>query len=421
MNSGYSDEKGGASIIPSARRSIRSSSDHTMGRYGLNKSIERNNQRNSPNINEQARDEVDNVMSKMAQPRSPLTIRKKNIVRTNSNTEVEENRDNYTDDDELAQNYSGASVPNTSHEDSLPLSPHVYHNEFEGRNQSSTRKLNDSQHSSNFNRSNFSSDNLDRSCQRRLSVSQEERKGSNKSLNYIVILTFCIGIVAMYYSTILELFAVNINQDKSTQTVNYDTISFENDMNRLQEKYNIDSNSILQLKSGIITIFSKMDAGSFIFVYNSKTQNFNSLQFEKFMDEVAHTAARYLRNDVSSIKHTVIVSTNLDMAEHGELISRYRDDVDKAGVLLVKEVDSVPSYLAMAFHYYCDEYNPLVKRSAIFFTLDLANCSNVSEKKPTHDFIEKCLSAKWKTVPKENMRPLLTRMVDVVIDVTRVF
>lgn len=44
-----------------------------------------------------------------------------------------------------------------------------------------------------------------------------------------------------------------------------------------------------------------------------------------------------------------------------------------------------------------------------------------SDEKPTHDFIEKCLSAKWKTVPKENMRPLLTRMVDVVIDVTRVF
>lgn len=155
----------------------------------------------------------------------------------------------YSDDDELAQNYSGASILNTSHEDSLSLS-HAYYNE--GRNQSSNLKLDDSQHSSNYNRSNFSSDNLENSYQRKLSVSQEERKGTNKSLNYVIILTLFIGLIAMYYSTILELFAVNtnINHDKSTQTVHYDTILFENDMNSLQEKYNIDTNSILKLTSG---------------------------------------------------------------------------------------------------------------------------------------------------------------------------
>lgn len=103
-------------------------------------------------------------------------------------------------------------------------------------------------------------------------------------------------------------------------------------------------------------------------------------------------------NDVSSVKHTVIVSTNLNMAEHGELISRYRDDVDKAGVLLVKEVDSVPSDLAMAFHYYCDEYNPLVKRSAIFFTLDLANCSNVPGKNDFFLLLFFNITYKWNSL-----------------------
>lgn len=33
-----------------------------MGRYGLNNSIDKSNQRNSPIFNGQARDEVDNVM-----------------------------------------------------------------------------------------------------------------------------------------------------------------------------------------------------------------------------------------------------------------------------------------------------------------------------------------------------------------------
>lgn len=76
----------------------------------------------------------------------------------------------------------------------------------------------------------------------------------------------------------------------------------------------------------------------------------------------------------------MVVGSNLDMQEHGELITRYRDDVDRSGVMLVKEIDGVPSELAMAFHYYCDEYEPLVKRSAIFFTLNMANCSNTSGK-----------------------------------------
>ncbi|KAH9645877.1 hypothetical protein HF086_010076 [Spodoptera exigua] len=126
-------------------------------------------------------------------------------------------------------------------------------------------------------------------------------------------------------------------------------------------------------------------------------------------------------SEMSSIRHTVVESSNLDMHEHGELISRYRDDVNRSGVMLVKEVDAVPSDLAMAFHYYCDEYDPLVKKSAIFFTLNKANCSNTPVSKNTHDFVEKCLKRKWKTVSPENIRPLLTRVVNVIIDLTSAF
>lgn len=61
-------------------------------------------------------------------------------------------------------------------------------------------------------------------------------------------------------------------------------------------------------------------------------------------------------------------------------MTTYRDEVDRSGVMLVKELENVPSNLAMAFHYYCDEYNPLVKKSAIFFTMDLANCSTYDGK-----------------------------------------
>lgn len=41
-----------------------------------------------------------------------------------------------------------------------------------------------------------------------------------------------------------------------------------------------------------------MDAGSFMFVYDTNTNNFNPIRFDKFIDEVSFTAARYLRKDV---------------------------------------------------------------------------------------------------------------------------
>lgn len=73
-----------------------------------------------------------------------------------------------------------------------------------------------------------------------------------------------------------------------------------------------------------------------------------------------------------------IDSSNLIIQTAKEFMNQYQDEVYESGVMLVKDIENVPSQLAMAFHYYCDEYNPLVKRSAIFFTLNWAKCSNSS-------------------------------------------
>lgn len=75
------------------------------------------------------------------------------------------------------------------------------------------------------------------------------------------------------------------------------------------------------------------------------------------------------------MRHIVIDSSKLEMRSPIELVNKYREDIANTGLMLVKEVDQVPSTLAMAFHYYCDEYNPIAKKSAVFFTLDMARCS----------------------------------------------
>uniref|UniRef100_A0A2A4JJW1 Uncharacterized protein n=1 Tax=Heliothis virescens TaxID=7102 RepID=A0A2A4JJW1_HELVI len=361
-----------------------------MGRYGIGKTVNQADR----DVVDQGVDVVDNVMSKMSRQTSPLSIRKKKIPRTNSYTQDEENTDESdTDDSDVEHNQLLKSLSKSRIEDES------FHHRLNRSDQSSERQQ----------------------SLRKLSISSEDRappQSGNTLRN--ILFALVLGFVAMMVHRMLPSIT-NSTQDKSTQTVNHDKIIFENNMKNLQEKYNIDDNSILKLKTGISTIFSRMDTGSFMFVYNSKTNNFNAVRFDKFTDEVAFTAARYLRNNIASIQHTVVESANLDMQDHGQLITRYRDDVDRSGVMLVKEIDSVPSELAMAFHYYCDEYDPVVKRSAIFFTLNMANCSNTADLTSTHAFIEKCLAKRWKNLPPENVRPLLTRVVDIVIDVTSVF
>lgn len=78
---------------------------------------------------------------------------------------------------------------------------------------------------------------------------------------------------------------------------------------------------------------------------------------------------------------TVLHSSDLDMNSHSDLMKQYEYKVAKSGVMVVKDVDRIPSSLAMAFHYFCDEFSPLVAKSAIFFTLNLDNCSEYAGKK----------------------------------------
>ncbi|XP_013167108.1 PREDICTED: uncharacterized protein LOC106117371 isoform X2 [Papilio xuthus] len=223
-------------------------------------------------------------------------------------------------------------------------------------------------------------------------------------------------IVAVIFSIIGVIYMFYLHNNRQNQNI-YDESKFYSDIDYLCKNYKINYNSIMQIQSVISTTFRKEDAASLIFTYNSANSNFNPANFNQFMNDLAFTTARYLRNDNNIHNHVIVDSTKLDMKVHSELIERYRNDVTKTGVMLVTDLDEVPSSLAMAFHYYCDEFNPLVKKSAILFTLNMAKCS---DPKITHASVEKCLAKKWTIIPKDNIVPLLTRIVNVVIDVTNV-
>lgn len=242
---------------------------------------------------------------------------------------------------------------------------------------------------------------------------EQETKNSFIVQTSIVISAFVMIIFSVNYSNVL-----NNKNEILPSSIKYDKNSFNHDMYNLGEKYNVNEDSILQLQTGISSISEKKDTDSFIFVYNSKNMEFDSNAFNEFINEVALVSAKFLRNESSTVRHIVVDTSSLVLQDSAELITKYMDEVAKDGVMLMTKIDSLPSSLAMALHYYCDEYNPLAKKSAIFFTLDLSNCS---DQMPTHSHVEKCLASKWKSVPSANIGPLLSRVVSVLIDVTSTF
>ncbi|XP_063546066.1 uncharacterized protein LOC134753961 isoform X2 [Cydia strobilella] len=368
-------------ITPTARRSIhchdRSANAGDMTRYGDDNSSDDERQEGADGV-----DEVDNVVSKFCHTSSPVAMRRRNSM-TPPNQQYTDDSDDHDDFD------SWRSQSKTHLNKSDSVSPRLRGN-----------RSGDSRNTS------FASISPNVSHRINQSSREREQKTPGNIPKYLVgLLTV---LCATYY---YDFFS------SSDQQARYDEMKFRSDLNELGVKYKVTDDSILQLQAGISTIFEREDTSCFIFLYNSQKNDYDPSKFDGFVDNVVSHTAKFLRNDTIPSKHRVVDGADLNMGSHTQLVRAYQDDITTAGVLLVKDVALVPSPLAMAFHYYCDEYQPLVRKSAIFFTLNTAKCHNSGEKS-SHASAERCLKEKWNTVPKDNIGPLLTRVANVVVDVT---
>ncbi|CAH4015352.1 uncharacterized protein LOC123706863 isoform X2 [Pieris brassicae] len=345
-------------VIPKARRGI----------HDLNP-IMRNTPELSTSRSQETRDEVDNIMSKPARSSSPISVRKQLPRRSSVDAELS---DKSVDTDSEDENYQYIH----SHRD-VSL--------------------------------NTSWQNYSRSSETNIPENQDKiNSGLNSKYIIPIVIALC-GICYIVYGQY---------SDKNISFKIYDRINFYDDLKSMAQKYKVKPDSMLQVRTGVDTIFQKEDAGSFIFTYDSKS--FDSELFFNFIDNISSASSRYLRNDTKDVQHVVLDSSKvITIKSDVDLIYEFRDNLDKTGVLLVKNIERVPAKLAMAFHYYCDEFNPLVKKSAIFFTLDVSKCKSLLGKPSLdHDYIERCLKEIWREVDRDKIAPLLTRVVGVIVDVT---
>ncbi|XP_050665420.1 uncharacterized protein LOC126965714 isoform X2 [Leptidea sinapis] len=326
--------------------------------------------------NDESYDEVDNIMSKFAREKTCTSAQQHQILsrekrRKTSEREVDD--DDSEDEEDENQSYDPSDA--------------------EDQNNSLSRSTSRSHITSN------------------ISFSK-----SNENIGYWIYILVIILIAIIAYFTLPE-YLINRSVEKTANLKNLQ-LNFFNEVESLAREYNVDSESMLQIRSGIRTIFENQDTGSFIFTYDGDSKKFDPRSFDNFMKDITSAVSRYLRNYSNDIKQVIFdTSEEISSLSDVDLMRKYRHVVDRVGVLLVKDIDKLPSSLAMAFHYYCDEYNPLVKKSAIFFTINAAQCSIPPSQKPNHSYIERCLKKRWTSIESDKIGPLLTRVVNVIVDV----
>jgi len=105
--------------------------------------------------------------------------------------------------------------------------------------------------------------------------------------------------------------------------------------------------------------------------------------------------------------------------DYGVVITKYKNQLRKSGVMLVNDLNKVPTEVAPAFHSFCDVHNPLVDRSIIFLTLQLTRQTHSSSNTNTLQLVENYLRSNWSALQSFVLEPLITRVTEHVFVLNR--
>lgn len=152
-----------------------------------------------------------------------------------------------------------------------------------------------------------------------------------------------------------------------------------------------------------------------MFLYNNKAER----TLEKILQRISRLASPFLSSDSQyEVKAVEIAGATLNTSEivndYGKIISRYRGDLEKRGLMIVRNLEKVPGASAQAFHSFCDDYNPVVKKALILFTLKV---EKLPEGYPMK-FVENFLLKLWNDIGKDDkFYPLFTRISSTILPV----
>lgn len=165
----------------------------------------------------------------------------------------------------------------------------------------------------------------------------------------------------------------------------------------------------LALHSGIWEVNRIEKPSVFILLYKD--------DHERMLNEILRNYSSYASCILGNKNNIPIILNGDDMSnmgfeEYGEILEKYKGELQRKGVMIVKNLDHVSGSLAPAFHTLCDEINPLVGKSVFFFTIRVEDYPEQEYK-----FVEKLLRSKWKNLKQDHFDPLITRITNMILQV----
>lgn len=161
----------------------------------------------------------------------------------------------------------------------------------------------------------------------------------------------------------------------------------------------IDTSFWFSIQSGIQEIQSYEKPTMFTLLY--KEEDEKTVDF--FLQELSKYVCCQL-GDCSCepvIFNTTILNNKNYIDDFGNIINDYKNVIERNKIVITKQLSEIPWNVAQAFHYMCDEYNPLVKKS--FYI------STVKVKSIDSDVVD-ILRQKWSPLETDKLEPLLTRV-----------
>lgn len=91
--------------------------------------------------------------------------------------------------------------------------------------------------------------------------------------------------------------------------------------------------------------------------------------------------------------------------DYGNIITQNKKQLEKSGVMVVKNTERISGKMAQAFHSLCDEFQPVVPKALFLFSVKIDKHPSDKTK-----HAEKLLRTKWNDLNDDLFYPLFTRI-----------
>lgn len=175
-----------------------------------------------------------------------------------------------------------------------------------------------------------------------------------------------------------------------------------------------DQDIFSNLYSGILEMKKFKKPSVFILLYKNSSED----ALERILHNVSAHVNCVLQKGINDAESIPIVLTAKElhlpelMEDYGIFIDKYKSELQKKNVMIVKNLDEVPWSVVGAFHSICDQYSPLVEQSVIIFTIKV---EDFPEKEL--EFVETILKHKWWGLKEDHFEPLFARISSMILKI----